>query len=186
MPLNMLYALATPVTREDAVIDLVSNSDRFHAFFQNGGSDSKFMQFAIIKFKAQRGYSLANITKADYLESSMGIPVVSKAFINALSHIIEKDIVFYPCEVDCGGIILPFYVGKILTYTHLVNPKTSEFRKLTDGREVLRFPKYETLEKASFFIARDEKFTHLFAASEILVTLIRQHNLQINTSPLAH
>ena len=139
----MLYYLMTPVLQEDAIIDLTSNSERFRAFFLEQEGSNKFLRFSKIQFKAQEGYTPDNINTVDYLEASIGVPVFSAAFANALSSVLEKDMELFPCEVDCMGTNYSFYVGRILTYSHLVDLETSEYRLLTDGRRVLRLPKYK-------------------------------------------
>lgn len=186
MPLTMLYHLTSNVLKEDAILDLLSNANRFHAFFIAGDGDDKFLRFTPIRFQAQAGYTLSNLNEADYLEASIGVPIVSKAFVDILGAVVKNDIAFYPCEVDCEGVATIFYVGKILTYAHLVNADISDFRQLTDGRKVLRFPKYNVSTDKKFFIARDEKFPHLFAASEALASLIQEKELNIGCKPLPY
>ncbi|HEX8327639.1 MAG TPA: hypothetical protein VF629_08865 [Hymenobacter sp.] len=182
----MLYSLTGNVSKETAIVDLVSNANRFHAFFLAGAGDDKFLQFTSIQFNAQEGYSPSVLSTADYLEASIGVPIVSKTFTDTLGDAMRNDIAFYPCEVNCAGTVFPFYVGKILTYAQLVNVEISDFRQLTDGRKVLRFPRYNTVAEKDFFIARDQDYPHLFAASEALVSLIQVKGLSIGCKPLPH
>ena len=182
----MLYSLTGSVLKGNAIIDLVSNANRFHAFFLAGDSNSEFIRFTPIRFKAQAGYTLSNLNETDYLEASIGVPIVSKAFVDSLGAAIKNDIAFYPCEVDCEGRTTTFYVGKILTYAQLVNVEISDFRQLTDGRKVLKFPRYNASADEGFFIARDKDYPHLFAASEALVSLIQEKELNISYKTLPY
>lgn len=70
----MLYIPTSPILCSDAIVDLISNADRFHRFFLAGGNDSKFLQYARIQFAAQDGYSKENLSNIDFIESSIGIP----------------------------------------------------------------------------------------------------------------
>lgn len=165
----MLYSLTGTVLKENAIIDLVSNANRFYAFFLAGAGDDKFLQFSTIQFSAQEGYRPSMLSTADYLGASIGVPIVSKIFVDAVGETIQKDITFYPCEVNCAGTVFSFYVGRILTFAQLVNVEISDFRQLTDGRKVLRTPRYNVAAEQYFFIARDQEFPHLFAASDAFV-----------------
>jgi hypothetical protein len=182
----MLYSLAGTVLKGNAIIDLASNANRFHAFFLAGTGDDKFLQFTSIQFKAQEDYTSSLLSTADYLEASIGVPIVSKAVVDAVGEAIQKDITFYPCEVRCAGTVFPFYVGRILTYAQLVDAEISDFRQLTDGRQVLRTPRYHVAAEPDFFIARDQDFPYLFAASEALISLIQAKGLNIGYKPLPH
>jgi hypothetical protein len=186
MPLAMLYALTSNILKENAILDLLSNANRFHSFFLAGDGDDKFIRFTPIRFEAQAGYTLSTLNEADYLEASIGVPIVSKSFIDSLGEIVKNDIAFYPCEVDCEGVKTTFYVGRILTYARLINADISDFRQLTDGRKVLKYPRYNASADKEFFIARDKDFPHLFAASEALVSLIKENGLNIDCKPLPY
>lgn len=184
MSLIMVYALATPFLREDAVIDLVSNADRFHAFFLGTGNNDKFLKYSSIRFRAQAGYTAPDMLTADYLDASIGVPVFSQRFREALGELVAADVQLVPCEVLCGSEVFTFYVGRIITYLPFVDEAASSYRQLTDGRKILQRPHYKTDIATDFYLARDVAFPHLFVASEKLAALITDRNLAINTRPL--
>ncbi len=181
----MLYQLRTITKKSDAIIDLKSNSSKIFNYFVSNEGDGNFLNFTTVSFTTQDGYTIEDLKKSDFLQPSSNILVFSKKAKELIDLEVGNELIFYPCIVYYRNEKFDFFVCKITSYEFLVNDKTSKFRTLTDGREVLSFPVFNRTEE-NFYIAKDQKFKHIYAISEKFANLINEHKLNIDLAILPY
>ena len=104
--------------------------------------------------------------------------------MNILKYYAYDDIIFYPCNVKCDGEIFDFFVGKILTYSNIVDEENSKYGELTDGSPILYNAVYMKDNKGNILITRDKVYQYLYAVSAIFKELVESYKLNIILKPL--
>lgn len=179
MPVFTLY---TTVNHSLAIADIKDGSGRIFNYFIPGEGDGKFLQFARPLAIAQSGYTPATILTTDYINASIGIPIFSQPFKDALEADLANDLELIACTIKCRDQELTYYMGKIKTRLALVDEARSQYRQLTDGTPVLTKAVYYENFEQPFFIARDNKHPERWVVSEAFKQLVEGKGLKVGFS----
>ena len=118
-----------------------------------------------------------------FLTVDSALFVISSNAYKLLSEQLQKDVLFYPCEVWLADKKFDFFVGKIITKRNLINHDKSTFWTFDDGIQILQTAKFYKEVEEDFYLARDITYYFRYAASSKFADLIRKHNLNIPMIP---
>lgn len=162
---------------EGDLINFPDSKGRLFDFFIQNKGDGRFLQYTKPRGYAQDNFSVAKIKKADYLPVIMGIPVFSEKAKNIFERKIPDEMSFYECIIECDGDETIFFIGKVNSYLPLVNNDKSSYRKLSDNRNVICKPFFDY--QGTFFIARDEVYSHYLVVSGGFVEICKKENIKM-------
>lgn len=179
MPLK-LYKIATSIHHTYAIVVFHKPESDISEFFQfNIGNEEKIAR-RNLEFIAEEGYTLENIRETDYLDGGSGL-IFSKRFVEVFIDILKDDVKIFPCKINCQGeILLDWYVVQVLRRISIIDKEKSIYRTLTDGSEIIDFPKYKENIIEPFYIARDTESVAYCVVSELFKNLCEDNNLKLD------
>lgn len=167
----------------DADGDLISfggdKSHRLTSYFVWNEGDGRFLKFVKPSAKAQDFLTLDKITKTDFLEDDLGIPILSIDAAEVLSKRIPDEVEFWPLTINVHGKEMEFRLCKAKIYTSLVDEANSSYRSMTDGSSIITHRVYYSTFPTEFHIARDKKYDGSCVVSQSFVDICVEHNLKI-------
>ena len=161
-----------------AMIKDISVHKELFSFFRMNCGDKEKIKNIEMEFVAQKGYTLENIAKTDYI-FTFSAHLFSKKFVESVGDILKNEIKFFPCKVTCKGIALDWYAAQIIHSFPIIDKELSTYRELTDSELILSDAKYRTDINEQFFIARDSESITYIAVSDLFKTLCVENGLMI-------
>ncbi len=179
------YRMSTTVKHPAAIVDFDDPGGKVFEYFVSGVGDGRFLEHATPRAVAQSGYTRKNIRLTDYVDASIGAPIVSPRFVEAIGVTLADDVDVHACTVRVQDEDFPFHLLRIKReIPGLIDVSRSSFRTLTDGRKMLSKPVYAADLEAVFHLARDPAFPTRHVGSERLKALVEANKLRVEFMPV--
>lgn len=129
---------------------------------------------------ADVGYSLRQLKRLDFLNYILPIPIFSERFVEKNAETLKDDLLFFPCSVQSKHDILPFYMGRILNISSILDVERSGKWQLTDGSWIPDVPFVYHKANNDHYIVRDATHRSHYVASERLREIGRNYRIEWN------
>ena len=161
-----------------AIIKDSAYDDEISKFFGMNLGNKEEIEEISMEFVANKGYTLDNIAKTDYIFSFSAL-LFSKKFVDTIGDFLKNEMQFFPCKVICQGIALDWYAAQIIRLLPVVDKKASIYRKICRER-CLDLAKYRTDIIDPFYIARDDSEISRFVVSDEFRKLCNNNGIMID------
>lgn len=172
-----IYEISSPIENSNSRVEFIKN-EAGHLFEFFMSSENQHLPPKNIKLIAQRNLTNEQITKADFLDAIINIPIFSDRLVKKLQDKLSGDVLFYPCSVNQSHI---FYIGKILKSLKIIDCSNSKYIPLSNPNDppILFEPKFIS-PQSDFFIARDITESTRYVVSDKFKNLIESEGFEIN------
>jgi len=174
-----LYFLHSSVNAKGDRVVVSDKQHRIAGYFIWNTNDGKFLNFTTIQGKAQEYLIASEITKSDYLDCVISVPIFSKLAREVFEEEIPEEIRFHPMSVIADVSEFDFYMGKCHKYLDILNKKESQYRSMTDGSPMLSLPVFKKNFDDDFYIARVRDEPQILVVSQKFVDLCEKSRLNI-------
>ena len=153
--------------------------DLLYGFFCLDKGEEKEIIKKGLTFVAQKGYTLKNIDKTDYIKSPLAF-LFSERFVSRLGKILEQDMQFFPCTLICGNKEFKWYAARIKRRLPIIDEEASTYYEdPEDGERDIDSARYRTDITTPFFIAEDSVWDCYYAVSELFKELCEKNDILI-------
>jgi hypothetical protein len=159
------------------VKDRSSHKELFRFFKMNQGEEESIKKINM-EFVSDKGYTLKNIEKTDYI-FTFSAPLFSKKFVDHAGGILKDEMKFFPCKLICRGVALDWYAAQVIHLFPIVDKKLSTY-DLSSGDVASEIIKYRKDIEEKFYTARDSEIITEFVVTELFKMLCEENNLLIN------
>ena len=118
---------------------------------------------------ADVGYSLRQLKRLDFLNCILPIPIFSERFVEKNAETLKDDLLFFPCSVQSKHDMLPFYMGRILNISSILDVERSG-----------KWPFVYHKANNDHYIVRDATHRSHYVASERLREIGRDYRIEWN------
>ncbi len=174
-----LYHLTSAENTGGDRIDLKDSRGRLFGYFMWGTDEGKFLRYTTPRGKAQEWVTSGIISRSDFLESNIGIPLFSEKAKDVFERCIPGVMEFQPLIIECEGAEYPFFLCKLLTRYEFIDGSRSTFVSLGDSGRMIDTPVYRDDIDDKVYIARDINHPAHSLATDAFVKLCRYHHLNI-------
>ena len=159
------------------LIDETIHDEIFSFFNINIGDEEKIKNIKM-EFMADKGYTLKNIEKTDYIFTFSAM-LFSEKFVDSVGEVLKDEIKFFPCKIICKGVYLDWYSAQIKHFIPIVDKELSVYEIDEDGELDFEFVKFREDFEQPFYVAADSEDIGGFVVTDLFQKLCEDHNLMV-------
>lgn len=177
MSLN-LYRINSFINHPDNMAGFYKDEKEIYDYFKLNSGEEASIKKRDLTFVAGKGYTLSNIGDTDFISCPIAL-LFSEKFVAALESYLKDDLQFIPCKLLCENNSIRWYAARIKRRIPVIDEELSVYRKLVDGKKVIKFPRYRKDVETPFYIAEDIKYTSYYVVTELFKELCESNNINI-------
>jgi len=170
------YRLLPPTKLGDLYVSIRGDVDYWKNFLVEDSPED--VGVTSIEVDVEIKKKIFDRTRADYLETIKGVPLISEKFMNVLIKEAKDDFKFLPATLHFPDGTEHYFAVKLLKHIEIIDKENSEFMDI-NGIKILSVPKIILDENAKFYIARDVNFNEYMFASAEMIKLVRENNINV-------
>lgn len=134
-----------------------------------------------IEVNVDLNFQKFNRVQPDFLQTTWGIPLFSKNFVDNAPMELMDDVEIIPAELHMNGGRCTYFAAKTRKYLNLIDTDTSKFSNIRGIRILTKASFNESA--GNFLLARDAEFKRIFVATEGMITAIKDQKFHIEFLP---